>query len=257
MTLDVVLHEVADRVSYIRAETRVPDDGAWLACDALAAGGDAVHAAVDAGAQARGAGDRVVAASLFAQSYAFKVAAPALAAYAIGSPIPPVRPGELAVTLAKGRATGLAYRASLLMPNDDVAALAETLLAGHLAPFLDAVRGDVRIGQRLLWGNVAASCAAAFRAVEGAARDRGDHDERAAVRARADRFFAAADPWLEQPGRFEIVEHADHDGWYWTRTSCCLWFRVAAGGATCDDCSLLSADDLLAQRTAELAGTSS
>ena len=99
---------------------------------------------------------------------------------------------------------------------------------------------------------MAASCAAAFRAVEGAARDRGDGAERAAVRRRAEAFFAGAG-WLEGTGRFERVEVDGRDGWFWTRTSCCLYYKVSSG-ATCDDCSLIPAAELAGRRRAELEG---
>ncbi|MEO9224351.1 MAG: IucA/IucC family C-terminal-domain containing protein [Acidimicrobiales bacterium] len=255
-SLDDVLTAISRRVSYLRAEPTRPTDDAWIDCEVLAtdAGARALAAAIDAGTAGRGGGDRQVGASLFAQSYAFKTSAIALAAYAIGLPAPSPSAGALAVRLAKGRAAGLALRThDTTAPGDPgtPARLAEALLAQHLAPFLGAVRREVRIGERLLWGNVAASCAAAFRAVEGAARDRGDDIERAHVRARAATFFAAAEPWLGSAGRFELVEHAGSEGWFWTRTSCCLWFRTS-GGPTCDDCSLIAADDLLTQRHAEL-----
>jgi len=252
-----VLGEVQRRVSYLRAELAVPtaDAASWIDCENVPADPVALDTAIDAGAATRGGGDRQVAASLLVQSYAFKVAAPALAAYAIGAPPLPVRAAHLAVALSNGRASGLAYRSNRLGPPDDCGALAEALLADHLEPLVAAVRERVRIGERLLWGNIAASCAAAFRAAEGAARDQADHVERAAVRRRAERFFAAASPWLDGLGTFERVEVGDRDGWFWTRTSCCLWFRVAERGATCDDCSLIATATLLANRRAELAGT--
>lgn len=259
-SLDDVLAAVSQRVSYLRVDPTQPAGDVWTDCEVLAAdaGADILRAAIDAGTVSRGGGDRQVGASLFAQSYAFKVGAVALAAYAIGLPAPSPVPGALAVRLAKGRAAGLALRThDTIAPGDPgtPAQLAEALLAQHLSPFLAAVRCQVRIGERLLWGNVAASCAAAFRAVEGAARDRGDDLERADVRARAATFFASAEPWLGSAGRFDIVDHAGREGWFWTRTSCCLWFR-RSGGPTCDDCSLITPDDLLAQRRVELESTS-
>jgi hypothetical protein len=94
---------------------------------------------------------------------------------------------------------------------------------------------------------VAASCAVAFRAVEGETHDR-------AVRERAAAFFAAAGH-LQGLGGFSTLEHAGREGWYWDRTSCCLWYRTA-DGRLCDDCSLEPAADREARRRAELEAAS-
>jgi ferric iron reductase protein FhuF len=98
--------------------------------------------------------------------------------------------------------------------------------------FVSTARAVERLGERLTWANVAASCAAAFRAVEGSARDRGDTSERLAIRRRADRLLAHA-PWLAGTGQFD----AHGDGWSWQRAACCLWYRTS-GGRTCEGCSL-------------------
>ncbi len=90
------------------------------------------------------------------------------------------------------------------------------------------------VGERLLWGNVAAACAVAFRAVESEAGG--------AVRERATEFVDASEPWFEGVGRFttELAGHQDQ-GWYWDRTSCCLWFRTK-NGQYCDNCSLAATE---------------
>ena len=251
-----VLAEVEGRVSYLRATVHLPGNPApvagagWIECDALGAG-DLV-AAIDAGIAQRGA-SRQVAASLLSQSYAFKIGAVSLAAYALGLPWPSPAADATSVVLSKGRASGLALRSAALGAPDDAEALAATLLGGHLVGWSALLRAATRLGARLVTGNVAASCAAAFRAVEGAARDRGDAGERAAVRRRADAFFAAAAASLAGTGRFEVVEAGGGDGWFWTRTSCCLWYQVP-GTSTCDDCSLIPAAELELRRRAELEG---
>jgi hypothetical protein len=122
----------------------------------------------------------------------------------------------------------------------------DALIERHLGPFVATVHDTFRVGERLLRGNVAASCAAAFRAVESSDADR------ARVRERADAFVAAAQPWFTGLGGFSIVEHAGRDGWYWDRTSCCLWFRTTNGGL-CDNCSLVDPSELHEQRLRELA----
>ena len=258
-TLTDVLHEVEGRVGYLRAGAGADTAEGWTPCDALDRA--TLEAAVAAGAGARRSTLRV-AASLLSQSYAFRVGAVSLAAYAVGLPWPSPAAADTAVTLAGGRASKLAYRSAALGEAGDVDGLAEALLGRHLEPFAGALRATVRLGERLVAGNVAGSCAAAFRAVEGAARDRGDGAERASIRRRAEAFFAAprARRWLEGAGRFERVTSASPDpsqgggavdGWYWTRSSCCLWYQ-APGSSTCDDCSLIPAGELLRRRLDEL-----
>lgn len=253
-SLEGVLAAVASRVGYLRADTSAPGPG-WVACDELIGNPAAMDAAIRASLAALGIDDRQVAASLFAQSYTFRVAAAPLGAYVLGLPVPPSAPVALSVRLSGGRASAAAFRAAHLRPAADVAGLAGELVAGHLAAFINAVRDGVQVGARLLWGDTAASCAAVFRALEGAAADRGDDVERQAVRRRAQAFFARA-PRLDSTGRFEIVQAGGvqagtAEGWYWTRRSCCLWFRVS-GGRTCEGCSLTAPGDRAARRLAEL-----
>ena len=107
-----------------------------------------------------------------------------------------------------------------------------------------------RIGERLLWGNVAASIAAVFRAVESSG-PAGDA-ERPGPRAR--RFFAAAAPGSTASGDYTCVEVPGALGWYWDRTSCCLWYQTTSG-AYCDDCSLHDPPSCEARRRAELIGS--
>jgi iron complex transport system ATP-binding protein len=248
MSIQSVLDAVQGRVGYLRVSTPSPDEAGWWSCTALDA--DRLVRVVDEGVAARGDAERQVVASLFAQSYAFRVGAVSLAAYAIGLPWPSPASWDTAVRLGQGRASGLHFERAVLGDPDDARALVSALLDGHLRPFMASLREATTIGERLLRGNVAASCAAAFRAVEGAARDRDDLEERAAVRRRAEAFFDLAG-WLDGAGRFEREELDGIDGWFWTRTSCCLYYKVSSG-ATCDDCSLIPAVELAERRRAEL-----
>jgi ferric iron reductase protein FhuF len=237
------LHEalaaVEARVSYLRSATAAPPDEGWIACADLVAGGPTLVDLIASTGEGRGAHDQQVAASLFTQAYAFRVAGVALAAYSLGLPVPSLAPATTAITIARNRPSAIAYLDAEPRPSDPQA-LAADLLGGHLAPFIAAVRDEVTVGERLLWGNVAASCAVAFRAVEGESPD-----ERAEIRARADAFSEVAAPWLEGLGRYLVVEGEARDGWYWERTNCCLWYQ-ASGGSMCDDCSLLDPDERLA-----------
>lgn len=219
--LAAVLAEVEGRVGYLRALTAVPaDEPGWVRCDGL------TPAVVESALVGSKAGDdAVVAASLFAQSYAFRVAGVSLAAWAVGLPWPSPAGSNTAVRLGSGRASQLAVLDGGLGDPADRMVLAAALRA-HLEPVLGVVEGAVRLGPRLLEGNVAASVAAAFRAVEGAARGRHDLAEAAGIRARGEAFLA---DW--GGGRFGTGPE-----WPWERGSCCLWFR--SSGRTCEDCSL-------------------
>lgn len=244
MTLDEVLAAVAGHVSYLRASTATegPD---WQPCAPLVSDPDTLARVVANTKTGFATDDDAVAASLFTQAYAFRVAGVALAAHALDLPVPNVDPAVTAVRLDKPRPSAVAY----LDPHvtaSDAPALVAALVEGHFAPFVAHVHGAFRVGERLLWGNVAASCAAAFRAVESSGVPREP------VRERAGAFVAAAQPWFVGLGDFTVVEHADRDGWYWDRGSCCLWFRTTNGGL-CDNCSLIDASELHERRIRELA----
>jgi ferric iron reductase protein FhuF len=131
----------------------------------------------------------------------------------------------------------------------DAAELADVLVAEHFGALVDAVHSAFRVGERLLWGNVASSCAAVFRALESSCADAGR------VRDHAERFMAAAGSRFVGLGAFATVRNGDREGWYWDRTSCCLWFRTASG-QLCDNCSLVDATELRERRVRELAGAS-
>lgn len=245
-TLQSVIGAIRGKVSYLRAETSLGDGDGWLLCDALCGGGAVLAGLIRETGEGRGTREADVAASLFAQAYAFRIAAIPVAAHALGLPVPEVRPHATAISIARHRPSSIA----LLSPevhryeHDD---LARMILEDHLAPFHAAIRGQITIGERLLWGNAASSIARVFRAIESAGGV-----EAARVRERADGFFAAARPWLGGLGRFETVVAGGRDGWFWTRTSCCLWYQ-ASGGSMCDDCSLLDPGELAETRRAEVA----
>jgi ferric iron reductase protein FhuF len=232
LTLPEVLDAVRSRVDYLRASTDPSAEEGWHDCDKI--GAAELNASIDAAVAAspEDARDRKVAASLLAQSYAHRVAAVSLAAYAVGLPWPSPAATATSVRLAGQRARALRLRPAAIGDPGDVSGLIEELFAGHLSSFVAVVHDSQRLGERLLWANVAASCASAFRAVEGGARDRGDSAERADIRRRAGDFFAHAS-WVDGTGSFE----ASSEDWGWQRSACCLWYRTS-GGRTCEGCSL-------------------
>jgi ferric iron reductase protein FhuF len=246
-SLPDVVAALQARASYLRCSPSAPAGEGWIVCADLVADPDRLRREIDATAAGRGTTDPQVAASLYAQAYAFRVPSIAVAAYAVGLPVPSVAPAVTAVRIARHRPAELA----ILDPTCrtmSAAEVARRVVDEHLAPFVAAVRATTRIGERLLWGNAAASVAAIFRAVQGVAPT-GDPD----VRARARELFAAA-PCLVGLGDYTCIEVSGALGWYWDRTSCCLWYQTTSG-AYCDDCSLHDPSQLEARRRADLIGS--
>lgn len=114
-------------------------------------------------------------------------------------------------------------------PAAAAAALVALLVDEHLGPLVAAVRREVRISERVLWGNAASSVAAGKRLI-GASRP-----------AAADRVARLAAAVLDQgpfAGTGERLAPAAPDvSWTFRRRSCCLYYR-APGGGTCGDCVL-------------------
>ncbi len=249
MELNDVVGIVRERADYLRCTTVAPSHDRWVPCGDLVGDPDLLRAEIAATASGRGTEDLAVAASLYVQAYAFRLPSIAVAAFALGLPVPSVEPASTALRTARHRPAELA----LLDPRltaVDAGELVERLLPGHLEPLVATAHEAVRVGHRLLWGNVAASLATIFRAVQSSG-PLGDPD----VRRRADEFFAAAQPWLAGLGDWSIIEVPDALGWFWTRTSCCLWYQTTSG-FTCDDCSLHDDTALAAQRRGTLIGES-
>lgn len=105
----------------------------------------------------------------------------------------------------------------------DPADLATLLVDGHLTPLVDAVRAQVSISERVLWGSVASSVASAKRLV-GTPR----------ATAVADELLATGP--LAGTGELRPPTGPDRD-WSFRRRSCCLYYRVPGGGL-CGDCVL-------------------
>ena len=168
-----------------------------------------------------------MAAALFVQAYAFQLAGVAVGAWALGLPSPTLDPALSLVRVGRERPDDLAVT-SAAVTRHDARSLAAVLVDGHLEPLMANLRAVVRVGERALWGNVAASVAAVVRSVD---RPGPGGDE--AVRRRGVELLAAhhrlagCGTWVGPPG------------WRWDRRSCCLWFRTAeAAGGRCADCTL-------------------
>ena len=122
----------------------------------------------------------------------------------------------------------------------DPATLVDRLFPGHLDRVAASLRTRHALGRSLIWGNVAAACAAAAGAVR-AASGPGWRDRLDAFLAAAPHDLAAFGRWTFPPGAVDpaAVTSASGDDPTYRRTTCCLWWKTsAAAGALCADCSL-------------------
>jgi ferric iron reductase protein FhuF len=109
------------------------------------------------------------------------------------------------------------------------AALAAALLDEHLDPLVTAVRAQVPVAERVLWGNAASAVASAKRLVVAQRPEAAEHAAAVAQRLLAAGRFA---------GTGDLLPPVDPDRlWSFRRRSCCLYYRVPGGGL-CGDCVL-------------------
>jgi ferric iron reductase protein FhuF len=266
------LDQVGELVSYLKADVgpvecthpgsgaqRV-EDGLWLSCQDLIADAGWLGKVIEGTGRVIGTDDQVVAASIFIQGYAYRVATLAVACLTVGGVIPESSPEAMAVGLGRGRVSKVAYvrpavldllgghpaAEALTEPSTVDRALTvvlEQVVESHLRPLIATTRRQLRIGERLLWGNVAASASTAFRTMEGSLGRW--------VIALGERFFELAPAELQGLGSFLLMESDGRTGWFWERTNCCLFYRIGGHG-TCADCSLTPAAERRAAYEAAL-----
>jgi hypothetical protein len=179
-----------------------------------------------------GTDDRV-AASIAFQGLAARILSAPLAAVAVHGVVPLLTAQALRFRAGDEAAWRLRCPEFAAVPVSDpaaaAAALADLLLDGHLAPLAAAVRAQVRVSMRLLWGNVASSVAAGSRLV-------GQRRPGAARRAAAVAEHLLAMGPLGGSGELIPARPPDRE-WTFRRHSCCLYYRVP-GGRLCGDCAL-------------------
>lgn len=245
-----IVADVERHVAYLRIALAAPVEDGWTRCGDLFTDPDALRSSIESTQAGRGAPDLQVAASLWFQAYSFRVALPVVAPFALGLPGLRVEPAATHIRIARNRPAAVAVT-DLSTIDRTAEQAAHELLSGHLSPMVEAITDSFTIGRRLLWGNAAAALATVLRALEGA-----PDADRSTVRARAGDLLAQAQPWLAGLGWFEVVAEGDQEGWYWTRTNCCL-FDQCEGASRCDDCSLIPAGELEASRRSALSGAAS
>lgn len=243
-TIDQVAELVAHAVGYLKFSLDAPESEGWLCSASLLEQPATLIELIRSTASGRGTEQDAVAASLFVQGYAFRVAGLVLAPYALGLASPSCLSQVVHIRIERNRPSGIAITDHRISRRG-APQLAHELLGGHLESLISVVAEHLMVGRRLLWGNVAASIATVFRAIESApAVDRDD------VRRLAIDFFGSAASWLNGLGGFETVG----GDWHWTRTNCCLWYQCS-GGSRCNDCSLHTVDELAAIRLASRAAS--
>ena len=240
-TLQAVVDALTSTVDYLRVSVDAPGED-WLPCEALCTDAVTLHTVVATTKSANGIsaenepavsvteraaaqrGD-TVAMSLFVQGYVFRAATVLIGGWLLDDVIVGGAPGGWSMALGRGRPN--AVRLAGDVPVSAAASVGDVhgaLIDGHLAVLIDTAHEACRVGRALLWGNVAASCAAAFGAFAAA---------RPGVGERAEEFFAAARPDVRDAGRLVRVG----ERFAWERRSCCLWYRTDSG-FMCEDCSL-------------------
>jgi hypothetical protein len=231
----------------------LPTDGEWVPCRTLIDDDAWLGRIIRSTGSGLGTEDPVVAASLFVQSYSYRILTLTVGCLTATGVVPDASASHMAVGLARhwpslvafldpavlsvGTGTGTGTDGAAVLRTDrDAADIAlqfviDNAVEDHLRPLLGAVTTGIGVplGQRLLWGNVAASAAVAFRTMEGCLGPW--------VEDLGERFFALAPASLQGLGSYCVVENGDRHGWFWERTSCCLFDRLP-DGVRCADCSL-------------------
>lgn len=268
--LTSALARVSERLTYLRAGvgdvvTRRPGRdlaaGDVVAADELVGQPDQLIELIrHCGAQL-GTDDDTVATSLFVQSYAYRVLTLAYACVTTSSLLPDSSASDVAVSLTRGRVSTLHYRRGGALawadPQRDPAELfrdealvaevhhrvVTSIIDEHLGSLIETCRSRVRIGVRLLWGNVAASQAVALSTMEGLC---GEWVQRFGEFA-----VAEAPPQMRGLGAFLLLRQDERRGWFWERTNCCLYDRLP-GHVRCHDCSRTPLDERRAAFRASL-----
>jgi ferric iron reductase protein FhuF len=220
------LDAVEALVSFLRARRDEPEPGDLRAAD-LIADPDRLADVVAATSEPRGSDDPQVLASLWWQGYSYRVAGSTLAAWVVAGSAP-----DPSATAGSGVGVGRGRPSSLVVGRDasdldDLGKLLDGLFDGHLDPLAEALRARHAIGERLVWGNTAASIAACLGAVAAAPGAPSGTDERIAL------VTEALPHDLAQLGTWTAPHTA------YRRTTCCLWWKTTgSNGALCEDCSL-------------------
>lgn len=101
--------------------------------------------------------------------------------------------------------------------------IGEVVRDGHLLPLAAALRAQLPVSERLLWGNAGSALSGAVRQIDRWAAANGRTEVASRSRALAADLFAL-------PGLAGTLDPVTH-----RRRSCCLYYRLPGGGL-CGDC---------------------
>ena len=255
--------KVAALVSYMTVAIN-PTGDEWITSASLLSDESLLPELLATTGTGRGTDDRVVSASLFIQSYAYRLAVASLAPMALTGRCPNVAIDHVAFRIARNRPAGIALlSASELETSSDESlevfkTVFDSIFNRHLDPLIEHLREITRIGERLLWGNVASSFVNVLRTLESA---HPESDSRAHVRRFTTDFLDAAPHALAELGTCFSLHSGDAEGWFHQRNTCCLWHKTQesqrAAVSVCADCSLTPNDERRASLLAELRTASS
>jgi ferric iron reductase protein FhuF len=237
------LAAVTEQVSYIRVSVRelTAASEEWMPGAGLVHDADVLYDTMRTTMDARGIDRDDIGMSLIVQGYAFRIASVAIGTWLVSGGCVDVSPDNVSIQFGRNRPNAVlldearwAVEPSLVGRPEAVSQLHEHLIDGHLAPMVDTARRRCRVGSRLLWSNIATSCASAFGAFMGV--DLPEPRQRwIVIRDAANEFFAAARPELAVGG--DVVPIGPI--WAWQRNACCLYYQHTET-SKCDDCSLFS-----------------
>jgi ferric iron reductase protein FhuF len=217
-----LLTAVTDLVPFLRWRIG-PFDPDELPAAELVEDPDRLVQAVTASAEGRGTDDPQVAASLWWQSYAYRVAGTTFASWLVAGAAPDPAASGMAVGVSRSRPSTVTWSADAGTITD-LDHLVGHLFDKHLGPVAISLRTRYNLGAALVRGNIAAGIESAFGAVCGAAGAPPLAQEVAAARA------------VLPQGVRATIELTDSG---YRRRSCCLWWKTSdADGRLCADCSL-------------------
>ncbi len=220
----------------ITCQTRPP--GPWTpATDLTGTASSAWPEIIDAYADTLGTTQRRIAASIALQHHGTRVAGLAIGSWALLGAVPSLSAEGLHVRFDQGRTTELwlpePRRAEPSSPREPQLETLGRELFGHLRPVVDAVRRTAPLNTRRCWGNLAASCAGIFCAL-----DRLVPPERTAeIRAHAAAFFAVPEWPVFGLVDWQVWGGPPSDGLCHERRTCCL-IRDIPGKQPCESCSI-------------------
>ncbi|OIK29268.1 (2Fe-2S)-binding protein [Streptomyces malaysiense] len=190
--------------------------------------GDPLTARVDIVARRLRTPEPRVAASLAQQGLAARLWSVALGCAVLYGRLPDLRPSLLRWDVEASAPDDLWLTEVRRGPGDaagTAAALADTVLLGHLEPLGKTLRDHYGVAAGLLWGNAGSALAGAARELERWSRAQGRTGTAARTRALTGELFGH--PLLRDTGT--------RTGTAFRRRSCCLYYRVPGGGV-CGDC---------------------